>query len=174
MIVIPIAGTSVDWSELLVSCKQALGRSVTTGLDLVGMKPNTLQAYIAVLGELREAGSRPHQILSAPGLLTDHGFCSFLVAGSIDLFFAIMEGTPLDILSSESTIRGTRLGVVSGTLTKWRTAIINGTSETSSFELRLFMDKCLLLFEQQGLSQLWSAYQKRTIPDSTFSLVLKK
>lgn len=174
MIVIPIAGTSVSWPELLVGCKQVLGRSVTVGLDAVGMKPDTLQAYIAVLGELREAGSKPHQVLHSPGLLTDHGFCSFLVAGSLDLFFAIMEGTPLDILSSESTVRGTRLGVVSGTLTKWRTAIINGTSDTSSFELRAFMDRCLLLFEQQGLSQLWSAYQKRTLPDTTFSLVLKK
>jgi hypothetical protein len=62
--------------------------------------------------------------------------------------------------------------LVTGPLSEWyNTATI---SKYNNFNLRVLIDKVILLFEKQGLKQLFARFEKRQIGDGTFALEYKK
>lgn len=166
--VAPIARTQVDWQALLQLAKQVLGRSISAGVDNRKQVVGDLRSYLAVLGELDIEGSDPDAVLREAGSLLRHVHYGFLVATATDLRVDVLAESDLRV-SGES-----KCFVVSGNLEQWRTAIINGCTSRSKYVVRLFYDKCLAIFEREGLGSVWLMYEKANVADRTFRLELKK
>lgn len=171
--VVPIINTVIDWNQYLMAAKQILGRSVSQQLDTIGMKLDSLASFVATLGAFREPNAKPSEILSDPGSLLKHVSLGFLILASNECLFEVMEETSLNLLSTDSRVKNTRLAVLTGNLEEWRTSIINGSSNNCGYECRLLMDKCLLHFELIGLGGVWSNYRKKILNDKTFQLTEK-
>lgn len=168
--VIPIGKTSIDWSNLIKSTNESLGRSITKSLDRHHIKPATLSAFIAALGELKKPDSDPIDMIRNPGALARHVSYSVLLAADKRVIIELIESSSLSILSTGTNVRQIRLAYISGTLEQWFVSIINGCSSLSSKELRLFYDHCLIFIEKDGFAQLWSDYRRVVQPDKTFLL----
>lgn len=172
--VIPLVSTEVNWNQLLVIAKQALGRNVAHQLDSVGMSPISVAAYIATLGAFHDWELRPNDILKDAGPLLKHAFFGFLVISSVGVLMEIMEDTPLNVMSATSVMTDVRISVITGTLEEWRTAIINGLSALSGVELRLFLGRCMAHFESLGLGLLWVNHKKSVMLDKSIILLEKR
>lgn len=168
-----IGRLAIDTETFLGASKEVLGRSLSKKLDAQGKDVTSVSGYLALLSALKNPDLDFNLILENPGSLLQHQFYVFLIACSRNTLNELLEETKLSIQSAESN-SGIMLAVISGTLEDWRSAIINICSEKTSFNLRLLFDKILLLFEQEGLSRLWSQYTKKTLPDKTFKLLERK
>jgi hypothetical protein len=163
--VIPIARTQVDWHILLSAAKQLLGRSLASGLDARKQQVGDAASYLVALAELEREGVDVTSVLREAGSLLRNIHYSFLVTG-VNLYW-IATTSSLKVTGTE------RCAIVSGNLEEWRTAIVNGCTDRSSLEVRMFYDKCLLHFERDGLGQVWNNFAKSTMPDDSFKLEVK-
>jgi hypothetical protein len=169
---IPLGKLEIDWDTYLIVAKQALNRSITTTLDSKSMDVRTSSGYLVTLAELKEGNQNIVDVLMNPGNTLDHLFYSFIVISDRDLPCELLEITPLNVTRTACK-NGLSLSIVSGNLTQWRSAIINGCTDTVSYNLRLLLDEILIYFEQEGLKKLWSKYTKAKMSDGTIKLIEK-
>ncbi len=156
--VIPLAQISIDWDTLLKVGRQTLGHKITT----TGKKVGDAGSYIEILGNIRE--------LDNPGPLLKHLFYSFMVVTD---FQFVNDDLQLSCHRIECD-GGIHLLILSGTLDKWQTAVINGCSPVSDMRSRYVMDQCLDFFDTCGLKSLWSSYRRVKQPDKTIKLLENK
>ena len=81
----------------------------------------------------------------------------------------ILEITGLKAVSK----RENDFSVISGTLAMWYTSILHCCSRNCSFECRILLNKVLILFEQNGLGEVWGLFGKETLPDQSYILYAK-
>lgn len=160
MIVMPLTKTDIDWQALMKATSESMGRSVTRSLDAAKIKPESTFAYLAALGEFKKQGSPVLDVIRDPGSLLRHLWYGFYVAAGKQVFFEIMESSDLDALVSSSLRKDIKVGIVSGNLEVWRSAIINGCSRHSSENLKTFYNQCLTIFDKEGFSGVWSGYSR--------------
>lgn len=137
------------------------------GIDASPIILSEYARFIASLGEFRQnEKTEPLKILRNPGDLLKHLQFSFLIPGSKELFFQLLELTELSIIFQVDQ------GIVSGSLEQWKNAIVNCLNSyySPSKELRQIFDECLLFFDFCGLQAIFFDYRKFGLKDGTFLL----
>lgn len=163
----------IDVPLLLQAGTQGLGRSLSARLDARRADLNTPASHLALLGALKAPDATPESVLLNPGALGQHTFFTFLVAGVPDVFTEALE-VCVSALTWARTDNGFGLGVLSGTLQEIQTDVVTAASDVSSRNLRELSNQVMALLEAQGLSRIWSDFDKRRTPDGSYKLLEKK
>ncbi len=169
--VVPITHSVIDWNNYLKIVQRAIGTSITKSLDKAGMTPGSIPAFLFTLADLKQ---HPPTILRDSSSLLRHVSVSFLAIIDSDSLIEFLELGTLSILTRETIKPEITILILSGNLDQWRSAVIEGCSLESPFQIRSVFDQCLIHFEKAGLGNLWFHYKKRTMSDGTFLLLEKK
>lgn len=169
----PILVSNFAWTNFLKDAADLCGHSLTQGIDSYSYKLSEYARLITVFGEFRSGEKcNPKQILYSAGDLLSHLHFGFMIDGSANLIYQIMELTDLKIISTRLKEKRGRAAIVSGTLKQWKDAIINILCPTikRNRELRWVFSQCLDFFFQLGLHDIWYNYRKHGLPDETYLL----
>lgn len=169
----PILVSTPAWTEFLKDAADLCGHSPTQGIDSYNYNLKDYARLIAVFGEFRSGKMcDPKQTLQSAGDLLSHLHFGFMVDGSANLIYQIMELTDLKIISARLKDRKGRAAIVSGTLKQWQEAIINilCSSTHRNQELRWVFSQCLDFFYRIGLYDIWHNYRKQAQSDQTYLL----
>lgn len=171
-----IASTAVvDWPELLKITKAALGRSISRGLDASGMRASNLAVFVCSLDEIENPGkSHPINSVVKAGHLLDFIQFTFLVICGFDLIEQILMKTKLSIIRQDTISSDCELGIISGTASCWREAVINLCNRLETKNIRLFLNQIIEELERLGLKDLFKDYRRDDQPDQTFLLTYRK
>jgi hypothetical protein len=154
-----IAEPKVDFDTLVKGCNEALNHSVTRGVDNTVKNLSEGERFISILNEMANPGS----IVGLSPALLPHLFYSVLsVAGLFDMMNIWACCPNMAFTHTESKVRDLYIGVTSGTMDRWRDAVITGSNHPDTSTVVAF-NEIHALFVQQGLGSTWSRYeQKRT------------
>lgn len=164
-----IGKTQVDFQTLFSIASQTLGRSVSRSLDEVQTPAKAPTGFIAALMEFKSPNSKLVAAVRRPGFTLLHLHYTFLVVSTPEAIGEVQQQTNLHIVT-ERTKSGFSVSIVTGSLDQWRSAIINGLSESCGYSLRLFLDACLVELDKEGLGPMFQDYNRITHLDQTFSL----
>lgn len=167
-----ITGTQIDWKIYLQKTNEKLGRSLTRNLDSKNLPVQTLASFIATLDSLKNESSDPINAVREAGGILEHLHFGFLINTTTASILEIIERTGLRTISKVID-KSKALAIASGTLLNWYIAIIHGCNANRSFECRVVFNKCLLLFERQGLGEVWGLFCKEQLKDKSFTLQSK-
>jgi hypothetical protein len=157
-----ICQTQIDWPSYLIATKSL---NVNGILDSKKIPITNPLAFLITLSDLKGLSYNLNNL----GSLLQHCFYGFLIETTERKMYEIIKESHLHI----TTESGNEIGVATGNLAEWHLAIINGCSDTADSEYRRFINQVLLIFEANGLGQLWSNYQKIKLQDLSFSLIQK-
>lgn len=168
----PILISNFAWTDFLKEAMTLCGHSPTQGIDSYSYSLKDYARLIAIFGEFRDGKEcDPKQILYSAGDILSHLHFGFLIDGSANLIYQIMELTDLKIISTRLKEKKGRAAIVSGTLKQWKDAIINILSTNKrNQELRWVLSQCLDFFYQLGLHDIWHNYRKRSLSDRIYLL----
>lgn len=169
----PILVSNIAWTEFLKDAAALCGHSPNQGIDSYSYQLKDYARWIATLGEFRNGEEcDPKQILYTANDLLSHLYFGFMVDGSANLIYQIMELTDLKIVSARLKEKRGRAAIVSGTLKQWKDATINilCSNEKRNRELRWTFSQCLNFFFHLGLHDIWHDYRKRSMKDQTYLL----
>lgn len=167
--VIPIAITNVAWQQYLNTVTELLGKSPSRGVDSCSAKLSDFAKYTASLAEFQMGQELDaKRILRTRGPWLQHTFYSFLILTSNTMILKVAEATDLSILSTKADTY--RLALVSGTLDKWRDAVILFCDKSGSKRLRLIFNQIKRAFDQLGLQDVFFEFSLRDAGDGTFLL----
>lgn len=164
-----IGKTQVDFQTLFSVVNQALGRSISTPLDEAKTPAKAPTGFITALMEFKSPNSKLVAALRRPGFTLLHVHYTLLVVSTPEVISEVQQQTNLHVIT-ERTKSGFSVSIITGSLDQWRSAIINGLSESSEFGLRLFLDTCLIEFDKEGLGPMFQDYDRVSHSDHTFSL----
>ena len=170
--VTPIALTRIAWQHYVDLVEKELGHAPSRGVDHCASPLSDFAKYTASLAEFQtQKELDPKQVLRRPGPHLRHTFYSILVTEPPTVILRISEGSDLDVISAPAGKN--RMAVVSGTLDKWRDAIIIFCTPESSANIRGLFNEIKSLFDQLGLADIFYGYGGRTLPDGTVALEYK-
>lgn len=154
----------INMKDLLNVVKNKLGKSLK--IDDLRISPDHPLAYLTTLTDFKDVLCD----FSNLGSLLDQDFYTYIVSCSERHMMDLIQESGLTIVTTVDN----ELGIVGGSLAKWRTAVLNGCSESSVRSYREFANLVLADMEKQGLNQLWKDYSKVRLKDTTFKLSLHK
>lgn len=166
--VIGFGHLELDVQKLLEVGQKAFNINLAAELDKNNISINNPSSILTILANMKQPVDH-YLIQKNPGNLLDHLFFSFLVISEESTIKAIREQTKLFIHAAQANNK-LFVSIISATFSVWRDAIISGISVNSEYELRLFLDKCLLLFEKEDY-KIFAEYIKKMNKDGTFELV---
>ena len=143
---IPINNPNIDWPVYLTCTKEILGRSVTQKFDDSWVQlDKTVSNYLSTLREMECPGT---DMRSFPGALMDHVFYSFLVIATNELATRIISTSRLTCsLFNDLPREDFSLLLISGTLTQFRSCVVNCCVDGMPLELREFGTAILVHFK---------------------------
>jgi len=174
----PLVASNIAWTNFIKDVAELTGHSPTQNIDKSNCKLSDYGKYIIALSEFQSNKDiEPLQVLKSSEHLLDHLFFSFLVFGSNNLIFRIMELTYLNVISAKTKEKG-RLAVVSGTLRQWKSAIIICSRLKAPWinipkDVRWVFNNCLDYFNQFGLGNIFDNYRRIQLKDGTLLLEKK-
>lgn len=161
--------TSVNYSELINFAAEH-GIKITKSLDDKELAIQTLASFIASLDCLRNEDSDPIRAVRQGGGLLEHLHFGFAAANiKSDTISEILEVTGLKAVSR----RQNDFTIISGSLAMWYTSILHCCVRDRSFECRILMNMILILFERNGLGEVWGLFGKETLNDNSYILYAK-
>lgn len=166
-VVLPLSSQVIDWFGLIELMKQTIGPEPQRRVDELSVTPGSVIAYFDLLVyAFRNIDLNPNLVLrNGDDHLMRHLFFSFAAYHDEEEFAAAMlENSDLEVCSRD------RLCVVTGSLDKWRDAVLVFCSEDQPFNLRVAFNYILLHFERGGLFEVWNSYGKHTLKDQSFVL----
>lgn len=171
MKVIPLAGSTINWREMLVTFRDNLALQPTRRLDAKGVTIGSFDSYLMVLAYLQNpTGPDPATLMQESEELYGHLFFSFIVCCSEAMIFKILQRTTLKVTSTNNTVSEELLNIVSGTLLEWYAATRTFCVEDEDSELRRLFDAFVLFFEKAGLKACWQHLRKKPQQDKTYTL----
>jgi hypothetical protein len=163
MQIVYLGKTQVDMKVLLSLVKRGLNKSLK--IDDLRLSPDHPLAQLATLTDLKGVACN----FSNLGSLLRHEHYTYLVhCKERDMFELVWESG-----LAVTTDPDNEIGIVSGNLQQWRSAILDGCSESALDSFREFTNLILVDLETRGLSQIFSNYRKAALKDSTFKLLEK-
>lgn len=174
-IVKPISLPVYNWKELAQDVYDLTGHSVTKSLDGSNLKLTPV-AKILISLESFSAGTGvpPIQAIENANISLYHVHISFLICTSASNILRLSEVTGLNVISTQTTVKGQRLAIVTGSLRDWIYSIISLCSSSYNIELRHIANECLNYFSLMGLKTLFSSVKRKDNNDGTFLLEHKK
>lgn len=166
--VVPLSQQIFDWNGLVTFLKETIGPEPVRKVDEYGYAPGSPVAYIGLLMFALKGNdnSLVQMLRQGDPRIIKHLFFSFAAYhDEVDFAPLILENSDLDVCSRE------KVCIVSGSLDKWRQAILEFCQSQYDFEIRFLFNCMLLHFEHTGLQEIWNNYGKQRLKDQT--LVLK-
>jgi len=163
MNVVFLGKTQIDMKGLLSVVKHKLNKSLK--IDDLKISPEHPLAQLATLTDFKSVPCN----FSNLGSILRHEFYSYLVHCKEREMFEIVWESGLNITTDQDN----ELGVVSGNLQQWRSAILDGCSDSALNSFRLFTNAILTDMESRGLSQVFSDYRKSVLKDGSYKLLEK-
>ena len=170
----PLTVSTFAWAEFLKDAADLCGHSPIHGVDSYPYKLSNHARLIATFGEFRNGKEcDPKQTLYEAGDILSHLHFGFLIDGSANLIYQIMELTDLKIISTRLKEKRGRAAIVSGTLKQWKDAIINILTIKRNRELCWVFSQCLDFFFHLGLQDVWHHFRRQSKKDQTYLLEAK-
>ena len=163
MQVIPLALTSVNWSDFIKICQTAIDDSPTRGLDKINMPIDSPASYLACM----DMQNDPDTCLSNPNNVFNHFSVSFLTVGD-EWLINLLSNTSLKLLTRET--KRSYLIIVTGTMMQWYDEML---IDHLDIEMRQFLNACFNRFNEMGFKRIWGNCKKINYQDGTFRMVMK-
>jgi len=158
---------SMNTSTFLTLANDMLGYSPARAADLAELKNQ--QHLLSCLASFRDKNSLAN-VKSADDVY-DLVYYGCLFASEDEDMSAILEilnGMPFALTSTR--IRGIQAAIATGSLRKWKTAIMRGCRADQPKLIRKVYDHLYMQFCAIGLTEAFSIKHKRALPDQTFTL----
>lgn len=169
----PISGSTIAWDVFLKDTVEFTGRSPAKGTDASGQSFKEYARFIVALEEFRASKPLdPIETLGNAESALRHLQFSFLVMGTSELILHISESTGLHVISARLKSKRGRLAFVSGTLSEWKTTIVEVCATTNKYtsDMRLVANTCLEFFHSLGLEPVFRKYIRKNLQDGTYLL----
>ena len=163
MNVVYLGKTQIDMKILLSVVKHKLNKSLK--IDDLRIAPDHPLAQLATLTDFKGVPCNFANL----GSLLRHEHYTYLVHCKERDMFDIAWESGLSITTDDEN----ELGVVSGNLQQWRSAILDGCSDSALNSFRHFTNLVLADMEARGLNQVFSDYRKSALKDGTYKLLEK-
>lgn len=154
-----VAKTQPDWSVFLREAKNVLKIPLGKYIEDKNINPyqNVSKAYYETLTTLTNPA--------------DHMFYTFYILSTRSFFFQLYEFTnSIKMSLTESIQRDIFLAISTGSLRQWFQLIVECNKKEDPY-LKLISNKLQNHFERvEGLYSLFSGYEKKSCPDTTYLL----
>lgn len=167
-----ISQPDFDKKTFLTGVRQVLNRTITGPVDAAKESDNIHAATIVNLCELLKPNQNYYSAIRNPGSVLRHLMFSFMAVSLRDHCLEFSQHTTIYCHSVRSS-SGMFFHLLSGTLEQWRLAIINCSSDVTEQDFRVLVNKCLLIFDQIGLKDLWFDFSRKQLNDGTIKLICK-
>lgn len=162
----------IDLEFFFKASNKVLGRTVTKAIDRT-MIPQTESAkFISALAEFDDENLKSdkatYNVQTAEHELFFLHYVLICIADE-ETYIKTREWTKLDV-TSQRCFDSEIIFLLGGCLHEWKRATRECCSIEAPFHLRLLFDKIILLFEKEGLGNVWFDLRKKTLPDQTFLL----
>ncbi len=160
---IPLSHTAVNWKDYLQVASDALGRSPTAGRDAQWKKhAESLSVYLDTLNEI-----------SPDGAALEHVHISFILVAPQQATYAIIIKSKLSATTAVTKHNDFNLSILSGTLSEWRSTILDCCTDKVSIDIRQFGAAALAYIDQLNLSQFMTGIVRVPMGDGTIRLIDK-
>lgn len=157
--VFPIAKTEIDWAAYLTVAKHHVGTSVSECFDKQGISPSH-EAYLLSLDFINDYQFSQLKHLSF----------SFFCVMLKDSLLNLVQLTNLEVTIGQTDKNGIFVAIVTGTLQQWKDTVIACSVQDVTYDMRKFGNLLQQYFESIGLGQIWSAYKKHKLLDTTYTI----
>jgi hypothetical protein len=151
-----ITTPAIDLDKFLVAGHQMTGQTLSAKADKSARTLTDVERFLSCLETL--GTGQPSDAFS-PRLL-DHVSFSVLVWGDERDLLDYLQITNMPFVVADTVVRGIQVAIVSGTLGKWRDAIISGLKSHVPPNVREIFRTTMWGFESAGLSAIWDGYRK--------------
>jgi len=144
----PIQIGHIDWGIYIEAVKDFTGDSPTRGIDMANISPKKPIAFLKTL----DFNNQPHTVIGQEHLY-NHSFFSFIVEMDVYDMTDISARSELSIAYLEK--RSRVLVLMSGTLLKWKHAIINISHRSAASGARNIINEIKIVLEGAGFEEVW-------------------
>jgi hypothetical protein len=171
-VIVPIVSPQIHWDTFLLEVRRGTGDSLTRSMDQCEVRPKSDQSIVAALAQFRQSGFvEPHKAVREANAELRFLHFSFFCIFDPSVFHDISLETEISVIRHHSNPKACVLG---GSLFEWKPGIIELSDRMFPFLTRYFANFLLLAFQCNGYSQVWEGWEKRTLPDQTFTLEMKR
>ena len=160
---------NVDFTKFVGACREVLGYSPATAANSCRWDLSESEKFLSCLAAIRNQEA-PVGIAR----LCYHIFrvvcLSLRTSGTCSKFWE--RCTAMPNVSAETTVRGVRAAVVSGTLAQWREVVATASVRETHLSVRTGFTNIHRMFIGAGLN-LWKDYSIRDVSDGTRFLEYK-
>jgi hypothetical protein len=165
-----ITQPAIDFAKFVGLTHKMLGYSVASASDAARRPLSETERFLSCLNAMSDEAAPPGL---PPHLLSHVSFSVLLGCDERDLLDVLQCCSGMPFVQAETQARGYFAAVVSGTLAQWRDAVESGAARDATPSVRELFNKIMGLFEQHGLSSVWTGYQKHYTKDDQFYLEYK-
>jgi hypothetical protein len=171
-VIVPILSPRIHWDAFLLEVRKGTGDSLTRSMDQCEVRPKPDQSILAALAQFRRSGFvEPHRAVREANAELRFLYFSFFCIFTGSVFQDISLETEISVIRHHSD---SEAFVIGASLFEWKPGIVELSDRAFSFATRYFANYLLLAFQMNGYSQVWEGFEKRTLPDQTFTLEPKR
>jgi hypothetical protein len=150
---IPIGVSIVNLGLLSKVASDLLGYSITKSIDNSGIPFSDHAKSVIYLSQFLTKSTKPLEDISNATSVLNHLHFSFIIYTTLSVALEISTSTHLEILSSKTKVKNTRLLYVSGVLNDWKHFIYTSSN-------RDLASSCLTSFSMIGLKEIFKDQPK--------------
>ena len=150
---------SIDFDSLIGIGNEVLGYSPATAAD---QEPRRLSQTEKFLSCLASFNSQSAPVGLSPHLLGHSSFSVLVCAAERDLIDILEVASGMSFVTGDTIMRGAMVAVITGNLTQWRDAVVSGLDSQQDLVVRGCYALLLNIFDDEGLTPVWSAFDRRT------------
>jgi hypothetical protein len=153
--VILIQQPDIDFPAFLSLGREAMGYSLAAKCDASGKVLSDAERFLSCLDALHDRNATPSLRTQ---LLPHVSFSVAILADSFELLDIAECASGMPFIHAETKMRGVDLAVITGRLSEWRDAVLNGTARGGVCKAAYC--KIVNLFVQAGLD-VWKDYSRK-------------
>lgn len=161
---------AIDFTRFLGLSHQMLGYSPASASDASHKVLSDSERFLSCLAAFKDQNA---PVSLPPHLLTHVSFSVLVAADDRDMLDILQYCAGMPFVVADTVVRGVQVAVITGTLAKWRDAVISGSQPGVEGSVRALLNKILARFEQARLN-VWADCQRKPSPDRTFLLEDKR
>ena len=158
----PLSFPQINWAEFIKMSREVLGASITKKLDDLGIQLERPEAFLGCLNP----NLNLYENIKTSNSTHRHVFVQFLADIDLEGITELITNIGLSYYSIQGKKRW--LVIMTGNITDWHLAVIEGTSDKRTLELRLMFNAIYEYFRTCGFKDLWNHVVHN--PDGSFSV----
>lgn len=169
--IIPLSQTVVDW-DVINQLAEVLGRNPCRAFDEKFMEvQQKLPHYLSILKEIERPNGDNNHLATPVGSLLAHVHLSFLMIASKTVTMSIVTKAQLVSTVVPAKHEDFSLSILSGTLDRWRSALLNCCVDNVSEDVRHFGTDMIKVFTNLGLYPYFGGLTPIAMADGTKKLI---